>query len=182
LTRRGFDVLLFDYRGYGRSEGKVTDEQGIYTDADAAYDYVVNKRGTSAERLVLYGQSLGTTAVADVASRHSCGAIILEAGLSSASDMARKIVPWPLRWLHIFKKNRFESARKLSGVRCPVLVTHGDPDPTIPTEQGRALYAAARGPKKLVIIPGAGHNVWGAVGDQYLDLIAGFMREAVPIG
>lgn len=179
LAARGFDVLLFDYRGYGQSEGSVTGEQGIYSDAEAAYDYVLKERGVSPERLVLYGQSLGTTAVAEVASRRACGAIILESGLSSASDMAASIFPWLPRRLHGLGRNRFESARKLSGVRCPVLVTHGDPDPTIPTEQGRKLYAAANEPKKLLILPGAGHGVSSFGGDRYLDTMAEFIREAV---
>jgi fermentation-respiration switch protein FrsA (DUF1100 family) len=179
LAARGFDALVFDYRGYGRSEGAVTGEQGIYADADAAYDYVVKERGAHPRRLVLYGQSLGTTAVADVASRKPCGAIILESGLSSASDMAASIFPWLPRRLHGFGQNRFESARKLSSVRCPVLVTHGEPDPTIPTEQGRKLYLAANEPKKLIIIPGAGHGVSSFGGDSYFDTLAEFIRTAV---
>jgi hypothetical protein len=179
LAARGFDALLFDYRGYGRSEGAVTGEQGIYADADAAYDYVLRERGARPERLVLYGQSLGTTAVADVASRRAAGAIILESGLSSASDMAASIFPWLPRRLHGLGRNRFESARKLSSVRCPVLITHGDPDPTIPTEQGHKLYAAANEPKKLLIIPGAGHGVSSFGGGRYFDTVAEFIREAV---
>ena len=182
LARRGFDVLLFDYRGYGRSEGAVSGEQGIYNDADAAYDYVLNERGTRPGRLVLYGQSLGTTAVADVASRREVGAIILESGLSSANDMAASMFPWLPSRLHSLGENRFESARKLSSVRCPVLVTHNDPDPTIPTEQGRKLYEAANEPKKLIIIPGAGHGVSCVAGEAYLDTVAGFIREAVQAG
>ena len=182
LAGRGFDVLLFDYRGYGRSEGSLAGEQGIYRDADAAYDYVLHERGISPGRLVLYGQSLGTTAVADVASRREVGAIILESGLSSASDMAASMFPWLPRRLRSLGENRFESARKLSSVRCPVLVTHNDPDPTIPTDQGRKLYEAANEPKKLIIIPGAGHGVCGSGGPRYLDTVAGFMREAVQAG
>jgi pimeloyl-ACP methyl ester carboxylesterase len=179
LATRGFDVLLFDYRGYGRSEGPLMGEQGIYSDADAACDYVLKERGVRPEKLVLYGQSLGTTAVVDVASRRQVGAIILESGLSSAADMAASMFPWVPRRLHSVGKNRFESARKLSGVHCPVLVAHGDPDPTIPTEQGRKLYLAANEPKKLIIIPGAGHGVASFGGDRYLDAVAEFIRGAV---
>jgi fermentation-respiration switch protein FrsA (DUF1100 family) len=182
LARRGFDVLLFDYRGYGRSEGTVSGEQGIYRDADAAYDYVLNERGVQPRRLVLYGQSLGTTAVVDVASRREVGAIILESGLSSATDMAANMFPWLPRRLHSLGTNRFESARKLSSVHCPVLVTHGDPDPTIPVEQGRKLYEAANEPKKLLIVPGAGHGVSSTGGDAYFDTLAAFIREAVQSG
>ena len=182
LAARGFNVLLFDYRGYGRSEGAVSGEQGIYRDADAACDYVLKERGVRSERLVLYGQSLGTTAAVDVASRRSVGAIILESGLSSASDMAASMFPWVPRRLHAFGQNRFESARKLMNVHCPVLVTHGDPDPTIPTEQGRKLYEAANEPKKLVIVEGAGHGVSSSAGNRYFDMVAEFIREAVQAG
>jgi fermentation-respiration switch protein FrsA (DUF1100 family) len=167
LAARGFDCLLMDYRGYGRSTGEVSGELDIYADADAAYEYIVNKRGVRPKQLVLYGQSLGTTAATHLASHNPCGALILESGLSSASDMAAAIFPWSPRWLHILGKNRFESARKLQDVSCPVLITHGEPDQTIPTAQGRALYRAAREPKRLLIIPGAGHNVPGFGGDRY---------------
>lgn len=180
FTARGFDVMLFDYRGYGRSEGAAIDERGIFADADAAYDYVVRERGVPPARLVLYGQSLGTTAVADVASRKPCGAVILESGLSSASDMARVVLPWLPRAFHRLARNRFESAQKLAGVKCPILVAHGDMDEVIPIEQGRALYAAAREPKRLIIVSGAGHNNLVAIGDgNYLDAVATFIRASI---
>lgn len=176
LAARGFDVLLFDYRGYGKSTGASSSEDGIYRDADAAYDYLVKTRGVAPEQLVLYGQSLGTTAVTDVASRRPCAAIILESGLSSARDMTAKLLPNALHWVHFFTLNRFDSARKLTLVHCPVLVTHGDPDLVIPASQGRALYAAANEPKQLLIFSGSGHNVFGSLGDQYLDVLSEFIR------
>ena len=179
LAARGFNALLFDYRGYGRSEGNLEDEQGLYADADAAYEYVVRERNVPTRAIVLYGQSLGTAAVADLAARHECAAIILESGLSSGSNMASAALPWLPRSLHFLARNRFDSAHKLSQVHCAVLVTHGEPDPTIPTEQGRALFAAANEPKKLVIFPGADHNVFGSVGDKYLDMIAEFIGGVV---
>jgi pimeloyl-ACP methyl ester carboxylesterase len=179
LAARGFDVLLIDYRGYGRSSGYSSSEVGIYGDADAAYDYLIKTRGASPERLVLYGQSIGTTAVADLASRRPCGAVILESGLSSARDMTAKLLPKALQWVHLFTLNRFDSAYKLALVRCPVLVTHGDPDSIIPTAQGRALFAAASEPKQLLIYPGSGHNVFGSQGEKYLDVLADFIRGSV---
>jgi fermentation-respiration switch protein FrsA (DUF1100 family) len=180
FSERGFDVLLFDYRGYGRSEGEVSDERGIYSDTDAAYDYLVRERGAVAERLVLYGQSLGTTAVVDVASRKPCAALVLESGLSSAGDMAALVLPWLPRALHRFGRNRFDSARKLSNINCPVLVAHGARDEVIPVEQGRALFAAAREPKELIIVSEAGHNDLVAVGgEEYLGKVGAFIRRAV---
>lgn len=177
---RGFDVLLFDYRGYGQSEGEVTNEQGIYADADAAYDYVVGERGVNPDRLILYGQSLGTTAATDVAARKTCGALVLESGLSSASDMAATILPWLPRGAHRFAVNRFDNVGKVARAGCPVLVAHGERDEIIPVAQGHRLYEAARERKKLIIVPAAGHNNLVDVGgEKYLDEVAEFMREAL---
>lgn len=180
LARRGFDVLLFDYRGYGKSEGEVGSESGLYADGDAALAFVVNEKGAPPERVVLYGQSLGTTVVADVASRQEVGAVILESGLSSASSVARTALPWLPAWLHFLGTNRFESAQKLAHVKAPVLITHGDPDPVVPTEEAHILFARANEPKELVIFHGAGHNVFGSQGDEYLARIEQFMRGSIP--
>jgi fermentation-respiration switch protein FrsA (DUF1100 family) len=124
----------------------MTDERA-FADASAAYDYLLRERKVRPEQLALYGQSLGTTAAIDLASRKVCGALVLESGLTSASDMASALLPWLPRLLHPLGRNRFDSLHKISGVRCPVLVTHGDQDQLIPVEQGRALFARAPEPK-----------------------------------
>ena len=179
LAARGFDTLLVDYRGYGQSEGESRDETGLYADGDASLDHVINQTGVDAERVVLYGQSLGTVVATDVAAHHRCGALILESGLSSAASIANHALPWLPSWLHFIGKNRFESARKLTDVKVPVLITHGDPDPVIPTDEARVLFAAANEPKKLLIYPGAGHNVFGSLGDRYLDEIEKFIKGSL---
>lgn len=177
---RGFDVLLFDYRGYGRSHGAATGERELYMDADAAYDYVVARRGVAPQKVVLYGQSLGTTAATDVASRRPCAAVILESGLSSAEEMSALVLPGVPAFVRRLARNRFESTRKLAEVRCPVLVAHGERDEVIPVEQGRKLYAAAREPKQLIVLPAAGHNDMVAVGGEaYLGRLEAFVRRAL---
>jgi fermentation-respiration switch protein FrsA (DUF1100 family) len=183
LSERGFDVLLFDYRGYGRSEGEPTDERGVYADADAAYDFLVKERGVPARSVALYGQSLGTAAAVDVAAREPCGALVLESGLSSAGDMAGAILPWLPRFVRGLTKNKFDSVGKLPRVRCPVLVVHGDRDTVIPVAQGRKLFAAAPEPKRLKIVEGAGHNDLSIVGgERYIDSLADFIRDSVRAG
>ena len=129
--------------------------------------------------MVLYGQSLGTAVATEVSTRRKIGALILESGFSSASSVAAGALPWLPQVLHSLARNRFESAEKLRRVKVPVLISHGDPDPVIPLDEGRALYAAANEPKKLLIFPGAGHNVFGSTGAVYLDQLTTFIRDAV---
>lgn len=179
FANHGFNVLLFDYRGYGASDGVAVDESGLYADGDAAVAFVVNNKGVRPEQIILYGQSLGTTVAADVASRGKFGALILESGFSSASSVAASALPWLPSWLHFLGRNRFESARKLASVRSPTLIAHGDPDRTIPTAEAHLLFAAANEPKKLLIVPGAGHVVFGSAGEQYLSQVEQFMRDAM---
>jgi fermentation-respiration switch protein FrsA (DUF1100 family) len=178
FARHGFNVLLFDYRGYGASDGVASEESGVYADGDAAVAFVVNK-GVRPENIVLYGQSLGTAVAADVASRGRYGALVLESGFSSASSVAASALPWLPRFLHFLGKNRFDSARKLRNVKSPILIAHGDPDGTIPTSEARLLFAEANEPKRLLIVPGAGHVVFGAAGEPYLNQLEQFMRDAV---
>jgi len=179
FARHGFNVLVFDYRGYGASEGVAANEADLYADGDAAVAFVINEKRVSSEQIVLYGQSLGTTVAADVASRGKFGAVVIESGLSSASSVASSALPWLPRFLHFIGKNRFESARKLANVRSPILIAHGDPDGTIPTGEARILFAAANEPKKLLIVPGAGHVVFGSAGEPYLNQVEQFIRDAL---
>ena len=179
FAKHGFNVLLFDYRGYGASQGEPSRESDLYADGDAAVEFVIKQKGVRPEQIALYGQSLGTAVVADVASRGNFGAVVLESGFSSASSLATTAVPWLPRFLHFLGKNRFESARKLRNVKSPILIAHGDPDGTIPTVEGRLLFDSANEPKKLLIVPGAGHVVFGSAGEQYLNQVEQFIRAAV---
>lgn len=179
LAKRGFNVLVFDYRGYGLSDGVAADEAGLYSDGEAALRFVMDQKHASPKRIVLYGQSLGTTVATETATRCACGGLILESGFSSASSLGSRVLPWVPRWLHFLARNRFESARKLKNIHIPVLVSHGDPDLTIPTNEGRALFEAANEPKKLLIYPGAGHSVFSSAGPAYLDQLEQFIRDAL---
>jgi len=179
FAKHGFNVLLFDYRGYGASDGVAGDESGLYADGDAAVAFLVNEKKLRPEQIVLYGHSLGTAVAADVASRGQFGAVVLESGFSSASSLAATALPWLPQWLHFLGKNRFESARKLTKVKSPLLIAHGDPDHTIPTSEAQLLFASANEPKRLLIIPGAGHVPFGSAGEQYLNQVEQFMRDAL---
>jgi alpha-beta hydrolase superfamily lysophospholipase len=182
LASRGYATLIFDYRGYGRSDGILRDEWTLYADAESAYDFLIRERGAAPRRSVIYGQSLGTTVAIELSLRRECAALIVESGLSSASDMGAAAFPWLPRWLHSLSKNRFESVRKIANVKCPVFISHGTADNVIPVEQGRRLFAAAPEPKRLMIVEGGGHNLVGSGNVAYLDSVAKFIGEAMREG
>ncbi len=152
--RLGFSTLLFDYRGYGRSQGSPS-EAGTYLDVNAAWDYLTQERSVAPSRIIMFGRSLGAAVAAHQASLHSPGALILESSFSSVPDLAAKLYPFlPVRWL---SRLDYNVQQQLSAVSCPVLVVHSRDDEIIPFSHGRTLYAAANEPKQFLELRG-GHN------------------------
>jgi fermentation-respiration switch protein FrsA (DUF1100 family) len=150
----GFGVLLAEYRGYGGNPGRPT-EAGLYADARAALDFVMG-RGIAAERIVLYGESLGTGVAVRMAAETPVGALVLEAPFTSAVDVGASAYPFvPVRLLML---DRFESVRRIGGIAAPVLVLHGERDATVPVAHGRRLLAAASEPKEGRFYAAAGHT------------------------
>ena len=150
----GLDVLVLDYRGYGRSDGR-PDEQGLYRDASAAWDWLTKERGYAPGDLVIFGRSLGAAVATQLASETDPGGLILESGFSSAREASRAIFPL-LSWL-VLNRYDFDSARALRTVDSPVLVLHSPDDEIIPYALGRKLFVAAREPKQFVTLR-CGHN------------------------
>ena len=154
LRNLGADVLIVDYRGYGRSSGRPT-ETGTYRDADAAYEYLVQARGIDPRRLVLYGESLGAAVAVDLASRKPAGGLVMESAFSSAVDVGQEMFRFlPARLL---VRNRYESVKKIGKVQAPVLILNSRDDEFFGWHHPQRLYDAAREPKTLVELRG-GHN------------------------
>ncbi|MDW8323292.1 MAG: alpha/beta hydrolase [Burkholderiales bacterium] len=170
----GLAVLIFDYRGYGRSEGKPT-EAGTQRDALAAWRHLTEVRGFSPERIVLHGQSLGAALAAWLASRQRAGALILESAFTSVPELAAELYPWlPARHLARF---RYDTRAALSAVRCPVLVVHSRQDEIVPYAHGLALYAAAPGPKDLLVLRGDHNSGFVVSGRVYVDGLDAFLHR-----
>lgn len=147
------DVLLLDYRGYGRSAG-APDEAGTYADAAAAYAWL-RARGVPAERLVVYGESLGGPIAVDLAAHQPLGGLVLESAPASLAGVARHHYPWlPVQWL---LTARYDALARLPRVHAPLLILHSPRDEIVPFAMAEALHAAAPGPARLVRLDG-GHN------------------------
>jgi len=181
LVRLGASVLLLDYRGYGRSEGRPS-ESGVYTDARAALTHLVEAHGMAPERIVIFGRSLGGAVAVDVARDRPLGGVILESTFTSAADMARRIFGALGFAVRPFTRGRFDSAAKIAELRAPLLFFHGNRDEIVPFELGRALFDAAPEPKRFITVRGAGHNDTIRIGGEpYLERIAAFLDEFVPV-
>jgi len=168
----GLSVLIIDYRGYGRSEGRPS-EAGTYSDALAAWRYLVRDRNTTGEDIVLFGRSLGSAVAVWLASRHTPRALILESGFTSTADMGRHYYPFlPVKWLTRIK---YDSLTRIGSVRCPILFVHSPGDDIVPYALGRKLYAAANEPKSFLEITG-GHNEGFLVsGKSYVEGLDNFL-------
>ena len=168
------DVFLFDYRGYGLSEG-TPDEQGTYRDARAALRYLITERGIDRANLIVFGESLGAAVALQLALEEPVSALVLEAPFTSIGDMARSVPPFlPLGRL---LRTRYDNLAKVSGLRVPLLVLHGDRDTTVPFAQGQRLFDAAPEPKRFFAIPGASHNDTYLIGgDAYWQAWREFLK------
>ena len=168
LTAAGFDVLLFDYRGYGHSSGRPS-ERGTYRDARAALACLLRQPDVDASRVLYLGESLGGAVALELALAHPPAGLVLLSAFTSVRAMGRvhyALIPTAL------VPDAYPSLRRIGGLRAPLLVLHGEDDAIVPVEHGRALLDAAPDPKRMRIVPGAGHN-------DVVSLAGGLLAEEI---
>lgn len=151
---RGLGIFMLSYRGYSGSTGAPTERANV-ADAKLAYEALVAD-GVAPEDIILYGESLGSGIAVQLAAEMPVAGLILDAPYTSIVDVAVGAYPYfPVRG---FLFDRYETMRYLPSVDAPLLVIHGEDDEVIPVAMGRAVYAAANGPKEIVTFPGARHS------------------------
>ena len=144
------NVLALEYRGYGQSEGKPS-EAGVYRDADAAYEYLVNTKGIDHKAIISFGQSLGTAVATHLAAHRQVAGVVLEAPFPSASRVASKFY-WFLPGVSLLVHGQFDTRVWLKEIHAPILIVHCNQDPVIPFQFGQEVYAAALPPKNFLQI------------------------------
>jgi len=174
----GLNILLFDYRGYGRSQGRTT-EQGTYADARGAWDWLRAETGERPDRMVVWGRSLGGAVAAHLVAElaEPPAALILESTFTSLPDMGA--VAYPFLPVRLLARMRYPVAEDLARVRCPVLVAHSPQDEIVPFRFGERLFAAAPEPRRFLRLRGDHNDGWRLTGREYVQALDGFLGAAL---
>jgi len=178
LRRAGASVLLFDYRGYGRSSGR-PDEEGTYQDAEAAYRWLSEVKQVPPARIVAHGESLGGAVALELALRRRVGGLVLDSAFTSVIEMGQRLFPFlPVALVARFRYDNLAKAHRLS---CPVLLMHSPQDDIVPYDMGRRLFAALPQPKTFCELTGSHNEGFLESAAVYERAITGFLagrREA----
>lgn len=176
----GARTVLFDYSGYGGNEGRPSEKE-VYRDGLAAYDHVAAD-GVPAERIVLYGESLGGAVALAVAAERPVAGVVVQSGFASGSSMALRLYPW-LPLTALLARGSFRNVDRLREIDAPLLLVHGRRDRIIPFAEGRRLEQAAPAGTEFLAIEGAGHNdLFEVAGPEYLALLGERFRRWVSSG
>ena len=174
--RLNLNVFIFDYRGYGQSQGKTT-ERGTYRDAEAAWKYLLSEENINGNQIIIFGRSLGASIAAWLASQQPAAGLIVESGFTSVPAMAKRLYPFlPTHWLTHFSYNTREY---ISRVSYPVLISHSINDEIIPFEEGREIYQAATEPKRFFEMAGGHNDGFMVSGTGYTRALQSFINSSL---
>jgi fermentation-respiration switch protein FrsA (DUF1100 family) len=170
----GYNVLSFDYRGFGRNPGRPS-EPGVYEDALAAYRYLTGERRVDASRVILTGRSLGSAVAVELATQVDSAGLVLLSPIDSVPLVGARLYWWAP--VSLLARSRFDSLSKIRRVAVPIVIVHALGDRFVPIDAGRALYAAASAPK-VMLETGGGHN---SAGFSPVSDLAGALEQFWPI-
>jgi len=170
----GLSTFIFDYRGYGRSQGSPT-EQGTYDDAEAAWAYLLRDRGIKSEDVIVIGRSLGAAIASAHVARHAPGALVIESTFTSAPELAAEMFRiFPARLMSRFK---YRVRDNIANTHCPILIVHSSNDEVIPFHHGTRLYEVANEPKAFLEISGEHAQGCFTSGQDYTDGLKRFLNS-----
>ncbi len=176
--RLPLNIFIFDYRGYGRSEGRPT-EEGTYLDGRAALKALKERKEVDPARILYFGRSLGSAVAVELALEEPPLGLILESPFTSMKELARRFLPFPP--LASLVRTRYDTLSRIARLKAPILIIHGEQDEIVPFEQGRRLFEEAPAPKRFFPVPRAGHNDCYIVGGEpYFREIDKFVRRLEP--
>ena len=173
LHELNLDILIYDYRGYGMSKGSPS-ETGLYLDADAMYEFLMNEKGHTPDQIIAYGESLGGAVAVELARSHALRGLILEGSFSSIKDIAKHYFPFIPSFI---LKTRYDSRGRINDITVPKLIMHSIDDEIIPFKYGVALFEASAGPKKFIILKGGHNDSFLNSREEYLLAIKAFLSE-----
>jgi pimeloyl-ACP methyl ester carboxylesterase len=177
MRRRGFNVLLFNFRGFGMSDGVTVSEATLDRDAAAALHYLTKERGIEPHSIALVGASSGAPIASNLAARAPCRAIAIVSGIASAKRQMQHARPWVPAIILDHLSNPLDAIAMISRAKCPVLVIHAANDSVVPLAHAQEVYDAARPPKRLLVVPGTGHGFDDASRSIYLEEMAAFFTN-----
>jgi uncharacterized protein len=178
FNKLGYAIVLVDYRGFGQSEGDFPTEAQVYDDAEAVWNYVIQERKIPANRVVIYGHSIGGAIAVNLASKHpEAAALIVQSSFTSMRDMTKRFGLYWVLPIDLLLNQRFESLDKIKTVKMPTLIIQGTDDFQIPVEMGTNLYNAVPGPKELLTIVGGGHD--NHLSEPDLQRVQAFMNPVI---
>ncbi len=177
LRELGFNILTFDYRGFGRSNGTPS-ESGLNLDALAAYHFLTDKRGISPQHLFLYGDGLGAAIAVQLAAVRPAAGLIAEGAFISLSDLAESRHPY-FPWRVLLRSHEYNTLARLHGIHMPLLLIHSEQDQVIPYRHAERLFASAIKPKELVTVQGPHGEAYAASAELFRDKISAFTSQAL---
>jgi len=172
LHGMGVNTLIIDYRGYGQSEGTVS-EQGTYEDAEAAWQYLITEKQVAPDKIVIWGNSLGGGVASWLAQQHPPAGLILSSTFTSAVDVAAEV--YPFLPVSLMARVRYETAQRLPHIQSPMLIIHSPSDDVIPYQHGLNLFEIAPEPKQFLQISGP-HNASWLNNSIYRQTVERFIR------
>lgn len=173
LRELGASVFIFDYRGYGRSEG-LPNERGTYFDAEAAYAYLAPK----SKPIFVYGESLGSAIAVELATKHPVAGVILEEPFLSVAAVGRNMFPYLPVGLLV--RNKYDTLSKIAGIHAPLLILHSRNDEMFPYAHAERLFAAAREPKQLVELRGSHNDAFLTSAETYRTALRTYLARLTP--